>query len=182
MHRIDGPGATITELFTEGNPSLGIPATTITDDWMNDVQENLAVFIEAHEALSKNDSDQLTRAINSAIGLGGTQLSQSVNNNEGTPQDVTGVLIDKVDFKAAKLEFDLHRQTDSSNTQEIGTVYLSHDTADDAWRISLTSVLDDAGVTFSVTAAGQLQYVSTNIAGANYASTLKITGITKFNQ
>lgn len=182
MHRIDGPGATITFLFTEGNPSLSIPATTITDDWMNDVQENLAKFIEIHEPLSKNDFDQLTRAIDSAIGLGGGQLSQSVNNNEATLQNVTGVVFNKADYKAAKFDFDLHRQTDSSNEQEIGTIYVTHDTADDVWRLALTSNLDDAGVTFSITSGGQVQYVSDDLTGANYASTLKVTNIIRFEQ
>lgn len=47
MHRIDGPGATSGGLFTEGSPAGGVPATVVTDDWMNDVQENLIALLTA---------------------------------------------------------------------------------------------------------------------------------------
>jgi hypothetical protein len=45
MHRIDHPSADVSTpsrpVFTEGNPALGQAATVVTDDWLNDVQENL---------------------------------------------------------------------------------------------------------------------------------------------
>ncbi|WP_052742277.1 hypothetical protein [Pseudomonas frederiksbergensis] len=47
MHRIDGPGATVDNLFTEGDPVGGVPATVVTDDWLNDVQENIMAVIAA---------------------------------------------------------------------------------------------------------------------------------------
>lgn len=47
MHRIDGPGATVDNKFTEGNPATATPATTVTDDWLNDVQEELISILAA---------------------------------------------------------------------------------------------------------------------------------------
>lgn len=41
MERIAGPGATPDNFFTEGDPSLGIDATTVTANWLNGVQEEL---------------------------------------------------------------------------------------------------------------------------------------------
>lgn len=46
MDRISGPGATPDNLFTEGNPSLGIDATTVTANWLNGVQEELIHILE----------------------------------------------------------------------------------------------------------------------------------------
>lgn len=46
MERIAGPGATPDNLFTEGDPSLGIDATTVTANWLNGVQEELMSIIE----------------------------------------------------------------------------------------------------------------------------------------
>jgi hypothetical protein len=64
MHRIDGPGATAQNLFTEGDPQMGVAPTTVTDDWSNDVQEELATVIEgAGIALVKGQQDQLGRAL-----------------------------------------------------------------------------------------------------------------------
>lgn len=46
MERITGPGATPDKLFTEGDPSLGIDATTVTANWLNGVQEELIHILE----------------------------------------------------------------------------------------------------------------------------------------
>ena len=72
MHRIDHPTADITDpakpKFTEGNPALGTPATILTDDWLNDVQENLLKVIEtAGISETKGDDGDLLDAINALI-------------------------------------------------------------------------------------------------------------------
>lgn len=46
MERIAGPGATPDNFFTEGDPSLGIDATTVTANWLNGVQEELIHILE----------------------------------------------------------------------------------------------------------------------------------------
>jgi hypothetical protein len=47
MHRIDGPGATVDNKFTDGDPVGGIQATMVTDDWLNDIQENVIAVLAA---------------------------------------------------------------------------------------------------------------------------------------
>lgn len=65
MHRVDGPGHTVDYKFTEGNPGLGIPATTVTADILNAVQEEIAGVVEASGAvLNKPDNTQLLAALN----------------------------------------------------------------------------------------------------------------------
>lgn len=72
MHRIDGVGATIDNLFTEGNPGTGTPATQVTADFMNAVQEEIAHVIEEAELeLDKEDNTQLHAAILALIAAGG---------------------------------------------------------------------------------------------------------------
>lgn len=64
MHRIDGPGATQAGQFTEGDPTQGVPATTVTGAWLNALQEEVAGVIEgAGMALDKPDNAQLRAAI-----------------------------------------------------------------------------------------------------------------------
>lgn len=46
MHRIDGAGATVDNKFTQGNPVTGVPATTVTAEWLNAVQEEIVHVIE----------------------------------------------------------------------------------------------------------------------------------------
>ena len=63
MHRIDGAGATPDNRFTEGSPQAGVPATVVTADWLNSVQEELVAVIGA-EKLNKGKTSQLIGAIN----------------------------------------------------------------------------------------------------------------------
>lgn len=64
MHRIDGPTAAPGGFWTEGNPVGGVPATIVSDDWMNDTQENLiGILTAAGISPIKNDYTQLLAAI-----------------------------------------------------------------------------------------------------------------------
>lgn len=70
MHRIDGPGAAVGGLFTEGDPVSGVPATTVTGDWLNAVQEEIANTVTgAGIALNKASNTQLSAAITILAGL-----------------------------------------------------------------------------------------------------------------
>jgi hypothetical protein len=64
MHRIDGAGATIAGQWTEGNPGTGTPATEITADWMNAVQNEIEnVITDAGITLNKASNAQLLAAV-----------------------------------------------------------------------------------------------------------------------
>lgn len=64
MHRIDTSTATADGQFTEGNPTTGVPATVVSGDWLNGVQEEICRVIEgAGLALDKSQTDQLWKAI-----------------------------------------------------------------------------------------------------------------------
>lgn len=73
MKRIDGAGATVGHLWTEGNAGTGTPATTVTADWMNILQEEIASLVEyagltvdqthSYAGSPANDTTQLRQAI-----------------------------------------------------------------------------------------------------------------------
>lgn len=68
MHRIDGAGATVDNKFTQGNPGAGTPATVVTADWLNDVQENIfAVLVAGSITATKNRAADLKDAIAAMI-------------------------------------------------------------------------------------------------------------------
>jgi len=63
MHRIDGPGATVDNKFTEGDPVGGVQATVVTDDFLNDVQEELvSILAAAGVAPAKGTQDQVLQS------------------------------------------------------------------------------------------------------------------------
>lgn len=187
MHRIDTDGATVGFLFTEGNPGLNIPATVVGADWLNDtVQEELVLVVEnAGLTLSKPDNTQLQQALNIQIASGGggtgAVVTQAIANNQAAAAVVAGLSFNSVTEKAASMLFSLVRRTDTPAEQfnEVGEIRIIHDAENSLWKIDWSSSFDDAGVTFSITAGGQIEYVSTNLAGASYAGELKVNNIRK---
>lgn len=191
MKRTDADGATVNNLFTEGNPSLGVPATTVDSSWLNTIQEEVALFIESQGiTLDQTGADvtQLQQALNGFIGGGGVSIADfTVDNNIGTPTDVTNFTFSSATVKAVRVLFDIARRTDTQNLVETGEIYLSFDDESNQWRISLDSKFDDAGVAFSVTTTdqggpgpyvAQVQYVSSDLTGAGYSGTLKMKNVT----
>lgn len=65
MHRIDGAGATVTGQWTEGDPSTGTPATEMTADWFNAIQNELenVIVTGAGIPLNKASNSQLLAAL-----------------------------------------------------------------------------------------------------------------------
>jgi len=181
MHRIDAPGATVGEQFTEGNPALNIPATEVSDDWLNDVQEELALFIESQGiTLLKGTQTQLTEAIALAIGAGAPLPNFTLLNSEAGPTNVTGLVWDDGTlFKAGQFSFDVFRRTDSGVKIETGTAYVTRNTESNTWDVEVLSAFAGGGVTFTMDAAGQVQYSSDTLAGASYVGVLRVAAIIK---
>lgn len=68
MHRIDTSTATSDGKFTEGDPTVPVPATTVSADWLNAVQEELvAAIASAGLEPDKSDNTQLRQAIGKLI-------------------------------------------------------------------------------------------------------------------
>ncbi|WP_052742391.1 hypothetical protein [Pseudomonas frederiksbergensis] len=94
MHRIDGPGATLDNKFTDGDPVGGVQATLVTEDWLNDVQEEIiSVLADQSIAPLKGVQTQLLAAIKSIAAnivqatesiLGGAKVSTQSQINAGT--------------------------------------------------------------------------------------------------
>lgn len=181
MHKIDAPGATVANLFTEGNPSLSIPATEVSDDWLNDVQEELVNVIEGQGiALIKGTQTQLNEALLLMIGAGGDNFKLDPLANNTADQVITSLSFDKTIYKAAIIPYDIGRRTTTQNVQETGLLFVSYDIADDVWRIEKTIFgLDNAGVTFNITAAGQVRATTDNLTGASYAAEVRASGVSR---
>ena len=91
MHRIDSPGATPDKNFTEGDPTVPTPATVVSADWLNDVQENICRALEANGiVLEKGNYGQLTQLfkqvgtipVATTASLGLVQIGENLNIDE----------------------------------------------------------------------------------------------------
>jgi len=182
MHKIDGPGATSpAEEFTEGNPGLGIIATTVTDDWLNTVQRELVKVVEgAGLTLDKPTDTQVFDAILLLIGgVGaGAGISQAIVNNQA-PLSITGLIFDKALVRAGEFAVQFERKTDTQDVIESGRAFVGYDPVADTWAISLSSFFGAAGVALSITGGGQVQYASNDLTGPSYSGTLRVIDIKK---
>lgn len=77
MHRIDTSTATSDGLFTEGDPLVPTPATVVSADWLNSVQEELATIVtNARLELQKADNTQVLTAILQIIARQSSELER----------------------------------------------------------------------------------------------------------
>ena len=90
MHRIDSSTATPDGRFTEGNPTIPVPATTVTADWLNSMQEEaIAVLTAAEIAPDKANNAQMLAAILKLIADKAPGIATSEKNGIGRPDGIT---------------------------------------------------------------------------------------------
>lgn len=169
--------------YTEGNPSLGIPATVVGAEEMNNIQEEIVnVVLDAGLTLDAGDESQLLDAINIKMGGGGTangQLTQTVVNNQAAPQPITNFIFDSSLVKGFRALVDIMRSTDSGNASEIGQLFGTYNQKTATWAVELVSFCGDAAVVFSINGSGQVSYTSSNLAGTSYTGTVRVGNIFK---
>ena len=181
MHRIDVSTATEDNKFTEGDPVTGVEATDVSDDWLNDVQENLCKFIEnAGFALAKGNYDQLTNAISA---FSEESTSTVVINNNVTDINIPSLAFLPANFKSIVLEYDVYRKDDSKEVVGGGKIAFRWKPSAQQWVKLGPEELNEAdtGFSFGFTQSVdpetenqiQINYSANEFEGANYAGFLK---------
>jgi hypothetical protein len=135
-------------------PGWGEPAT----DWASEVSLVLSTLQNSNDILD-------TSAI--------------IANNQTLPNiSVTGLLFNSGTVRAAVVNYSIDIFTSGTELAEVGTLYLIYKnsgTIGSKWSIGRISFGDDAGVTFTMTDAGQIQYTSSNVAGTGYIGTMNFS-------
>lgn len=163
--------------FTKGDPGNAIPATVVSDDWLNMVQEELAnVVLAAGLTLSKTTYDQVLTAIRALSKQDGTELAL---NNNASNVALTGFTYDGADLRTVAIDYALYRKDDApTEVAAKGSLVLVYKPIADTWDLlNEAEVGDDCGVTFDVLQTGtsvQLRYSTTNLAGANYVGEIRL--------
>lgn len=105
------------------------------------------------------------------------QQSATIANAQAVAANVTNMLLGSSVYHTVSYYCEIHRKTDSNEVKEWGWLHLAYYESTSTWDISPSFVGDDSGVDLTVTAAGQVQYVSDSLAGSNYEGTLKFKAI-----
>jgi hypothetical protein len=96
-------------------------------------------------------------------------------NNQSSPADITSLYFDVLYVRAAYIDYTIYRNTTGAGAtelSEVGELRLVYNSVAVNWDIDRSAV-GDAGVTITVTNAGQLQYTSTNITGTPSISVIR---------
>jgi hypothetical protein len=105
----------------------------------------------------------------------------TIANNQITPANVTGLLFNPAVSRSFKVEYQIYRNTTGGGATELAErgilqgVYL---TVAGTWEMSPGPAASNAGITFSITNAGQVQYTSSNISGTPASSVMRFVATT----
>lgn len=122
---------------------------------------------------------EVTNVLSTLVGAGDIlETSFTVTNNQSTAADVSGLAFSTATVRSAFIEYSIYRTSDTntSGNAETGVILLVYDNSastGNKWLISNGPYVGDAGVSFTVTDAGQVQYTSTDIGSTNYSGTMK---------
>lgn len=122
--------------------------------------------------------------INIETFLGGGFVPESTftpANNISSAADITGMIFDHTLYRTVVIDIDIRRKTDTALSEVVATgeVILQYRLQSAGWGDPIVKFDgDDHGLDFTVTASGQVQYTSSNIAGANYFGSVKFKATT----
>lgn len=100
----------------------------------------------------------------------------TIANNQASAANVTGLVFSSADTKSVKVTADIRRKTATASSEVVAhhILFLQYRDQTSTWEVASSEAKgDDSGVTLTVTSVGQVQYVSTSIAGSSYTGTMR---------
>jgi len=121
---------------------------------------------------------QFFRMLYLVVSTLGIETSFPLVNNQVLAADITGLQFDSRKINQVSVEYLIQRVTTGGGATELitaGMFMLAYKPTSETWHVVAigTPGPSSSGITFSVTASGQVQYTSSNITGT--ASISKIT-------
>lgn len=127
--------------------------------------------------VSTDWAEAVTNAL-AASSSAGDILPSTANilDNQSTAQNVVGLVFSTSVTQGAIVQFLIVRSNNPSPTikkVESGNLYITYNSLAASWELSQISV-GTSGVTFSITATGQIKYISDSVGGSsNYSGKIK---------
>lgn len=107
-------------------------------------------------------------AIEQWLGTYITETLFSIANNQVAPSDITGLAFDPTKIGGFTIDYRVYRNTTGGGATELaeqGQLVGAYSPVAGTWEMTEGPDVGDAGIDFSITNAGQVQYTSTNISG-----------------
>lgn len=149
--------------LTINGTSYPFPTSGDSPPWGNDVTNAVSAIVAVLNTLNGSE-DILT-------------TSFTIENNKAVATTVTGLAFDTSTVRGAVIRYSIYRSsTTPTELSETGTMYLAYKSTANTWEVSQVCV-GSSGVTFTITTAGQVQYISTDIGSGSYVGKLKFNAI-----
>lgn len=121
-------------------------------------------------------AEAITDAFNASVAGVGDILENSalISNNVTSATDVGGLLFTTSTVKSVILNYQCYIDSGTTGPSETGTIILTYDdtgSVGNKWLMASKKV-GDAGISLSITDAGQVQYISSNLGSASYTRRL----------
>jgi len=149
------------DITTTRTLSVDITGTTALAATPDNADE-LLIWDDSASALRKVTVTELLSGV--AVGSPGdiAQTSFAAANNVASPANVTGLAFANGSVRAFSALVSVAIDATSDLFEEF---HLQGIQKSASWNMSVDSVGDSSGITFSITSAGQVQYTSTNVSG-----------------
>lgn len=145
---------------TVNNTTFTLPAQSDNAPWGADLSDLIAALVEV---------------ANTVVSVGDIAATTfTLANNISSAASVTGLTFDISTILSSTITYTVYRTTDSNEVTERGVILLAYKPTANTFELAQYHV-GDAGVEFTVNSSGQFLYTSSNIAGTNYAGTLKFS-------
>ena len=123
-------------------------------------------------------ASEVTDVLSSLVAVGDfLETTFAIGNNISSATSITGLLFNTTSVREAEVTYSLYRISDSNpsgNAErgKIGLIYDNSAAPGSKWSMTIGDIAGSAGVNFTITDTGQLQYTSTNIGSTGYSGTM----------
>lgn len=151
--------------ITIGTTPISYPSAGDPPGWGAQATEAMEAVAEVLSSLS-NANDIL-------------ETTFTIANNQAVAANVSGLAFNTGAVRSAEISYSIIRSSSTTTTgkSEAGTmtaVYDSAATAGSKWQLAIGPVAGPgAGVTFTITDAGQVQYTSSDIGSTTYSGEMR---------
>ncbi len=144
-----------------GGTFYEVPEPGESPNWGREATDTIIALAEVLSALFTDGDILATR--------------YTIDNNVGVSEAINGLLFNHTQVSSAMVTYSVSRTNDGVGVSEYGTLYLNYD--EDApigekWITTRIVFSGNAGVTFSCTDTGQVEYLSSDIPGATHTGTI----------
>lgn len=117
------------------------------------------------------------RTLHQIVDSLGIESYCQLNNNQTSALTIDGLNFNSLNINSVIIDYFIQRVTTGGGATELietGILYCAFKPTSNTWVLSkpLTAWPNNAGVTFTITASGEVQYTTTNITGTESVSKL----------